>query len=144
MQQKLGSAPNWGDPNPNIAMMDDRKRKRMQSNRESAKRSRMKKQQHLDGLLSKVAQVQKENREIMERIDKTTEMYIKIASDNSVLRAQIVELSDRLHSLNSVLHIAEEVSGLAVDIPEIPDALLEPWQLPWPVPIMASANMFQC
>lgn len=133
MQQQFGSVP-----------IDDRKRKRMQSNRESAKRSRMRKQQHMDGLLSKITQMQKENREIMEMIDKTTELYIKIASDNNVLRAQMMELTDRLHSLNSVLQIVEEVSGLAVDIPQIPDALLEPWQLPCPVPMMTSANMFQC
>lgn len=82
MQQQLGSAPNWGEPK--IAVIDDRKRKRMQSNRESAKRSRIRKQQHLDDLLSKAAQLQKENGQIAERIDKTTELYIKIASDNNV------------------------------------------------------------
>ncbi|KAJ9696659.1 hypothetical protein PVL29_008729 [Vitis rotundifolia] len=142
MQQQLGSAPNWGDPK--IAVIDDRKRKRMQSNRESARRSRVRKQQHLDDMLSKAAQLQKENRQIAERIDETTELYIKFASDNNVLNAQIVELTDRLQSLNSVLQIAEEVNGLAVGIPEIPDDLLEPWQLPCPVPIMYPANMFQC
>ncbi|KAI9085055.1 hypothetical protein K1719_033047 [Acacia pycnantha] len=37
----------------------------------------------------------------------------------------------RLRFLNSMLEIAEEVIGLSVEIPEIPDPLLKPWQLPY-------------
>ncbi|KAL5717563.1 hypothetical protein ACHQM5_010546 [Ranunculus cassubicifolius] len=40
--------------------------------------------------------------------------------------------SDRLQSLNSVLHLIEEVSGFNMDIPEISDPLLKPWHLPCP------------
>nr|ABI34672.1 bZIP transcription factor bZIP53 [Glycine max] len=62
---------------------------------------------------------------------------------NSILRAQTMELADRLRFLNSILEIAEEVEGLSVEIPEIPDPLLKPWQIPHPIqPIMATANMF--
>lgn len=65
-------------------------------------------------------------------------------SENNVLRAQVAELTDRLKSLNSVLQIASEVSGLTFDIPVIPDSLLEPWQLPCPIqPIPASTDVFR-
>ncbi|KAF9618184.1 hypothetical protein IFM89_000653 [Coptis chinensis] len=125
-------------------MVDERKKRRMLSNRESARRSRMRKQQHLDELLNQVSQLQKENNEIVQHVNATTELYVQAESENNILRAQMMELSDRLQSLNSVLYIVEEVSGYSMDIPEIPDPLLKPWQLPCPSqPIMASANMFQ-
>ncbi|XP_051141808.1 bZIP transcription factor 53-like [Andrographis paniculata] len=122
---------------------DERKRKRKQSNRESARRSRLRKQQRLDELISQESQIQEENKKLRHMIDDASENYIKFASDNNVLRAQVLELTERLRSLNSVLSIASEVSGLAVDIPDIPETLLEPWQLPCPAqPITAPA--FQC
>ncbi|KAK4482140.1 hypothetical protein RD792_009281 [Penstemon davidsonii] len=123
---------------------DEKKRKRKLSNRESARRSRMRKQQHLDELMTQEKQMQEENKKLRDTIDGATQLYLNFASENNVLRAQLAELTDRLRSLNSVLHIASEVSGLAFDIPDIPDTLLEPWQLPCPIqPIPASADMFQ-
>ncbi|PIA40739.1 hypothetical protein AQUCO_02400067v1 [Aquilegia coerulea] len=125
-------------------MVDDKKKRRMVSNRESARRSRMRKQNHLDELLTQVAKLQNENNEIVHHIDSTTEHYLQVDAENNVLRAQMMELTDRLQSLNSVLYIMEEVSGFPFDIPEIPDPLMKPWQLTChSQPIMASANMFQ-
>ncbi|KAK9136700.1 hypothetical protein Sjap_007294 [Stephania japonica] len=124
-----------------VAVVDDRKKRRMISNRESARRSRMRKQQHLDDLINQVSQIQRENSEIVKRVSATTEMFMKVDSENSVLRAQVGELSERLQSLNSVLHSIEEVSGFAMDIPQMPDPLLKPWHLPYPSqPIMASSH----
>ncbi|KAJ0797214.1 putative transcription factor bZIP family [Helianthus annuus] len=124
------------------ANLDERKRKRMISNRESARRSRAKKQQRLDELLGEINKLQSDNNAIMKKIDGATQMFVGAESQNNVMRAQLTELTDRLHSLNSVLHIAQEVSGLAMDIPEIPDTLLEPWKLPCSVqPITTSFNM---
>ncbi|XP_074317837.1 bZIP transcription factor 53-like [Silene latifolia] len=113
--------------------MDDRKRKRMTSNRESARRSRMRKQQHMEELIEQTNNLKVENDMLLKRIDAVSQVYAGFESENNVLRAQIMELTDRLCSLNSVLQIVEEVSGLSMEIPEIPDALLEPWQLPFPV-----------
>ncbi|KAM0947594.1 putative transcription factor bZIP family [Dioscorea sansibarensis] len=126
--------------------IDERKRKRMLSNRESARRSRMKKQQHLDDLISQATQLKNENSQILMQINLLTQQFSKVDMDNTVLRTQVMELTDRLQSLNSVLRFVEEFSGMAMDIPEIPDPLLKPWQLPCPaMPITAaSASMFQC
>lgn len=105
----------------------------------------MKKQQHVDEMISQVSQLKNQNKLIMQKINEATDMFVGVTSDNNILRAQLSELTDRLYSLNSVLHIAEEVSGLAMDIPELPDTLMEPWQLPFPIqPITTSANMFHC
>lgn len=125
-------------------MMDQRKRKRMLSNRESARRSRMKKQKHLDDLITQASQLKTENSQIMTRVNVATQHFMKMESENMILRTQLTELTERLQSLNSVLQIIGEINGLAMDIPEIPDPLLKPWQLPCPSqPIMASADMFQ-
>lgn len=142
MQRQVSSG---SDGDPHLVIIDERKRKRMISNRESAKRSRMRKQQRMEELISQVSQLQNENSQISQSINGTTQLYFSFASENNILKAQVRELTDRLRSLNEVLYIAEEVSGLAMDIPEIPNPMLEPWQLPCPVvPITASQNMFQC
>lgn len=87
-------------------LMDQRKRKRMQSNRESARRSRMRKQKHLDELAAKSAQIQKENSQILTSINITTQNYMNIDAENSVIRARIMELSQRLQSLNEIITTA--------------------------------------
>ncbi|XP_074314874.1 bZIP transcription factor 53 [Silene latifolia] len=130
-QQQTGSSGSESDPR--YANMDERKRKRMISNRESARRSRLRKQQHLDELIGQANNIKIENADVSRRIDATSKIYAGVESENNVLRAQIMELTDRLRSLNSVLEIVEEVSGLTMDIPDIPETLLEPWQLPCPV-----------
>ncbi|KAL8108707.1 hypothetical protein AgCh_024974 [Apium graveolens] len=84
-------------------LMDQRKRKRMMSNRESARRSRMRKQKHLDDLMAQVNQLKTENEQIMTSISVTTQHYLNIESENSILAAQMTELSNRLHSLNEII-----------------------------------------
>ena len=76
----------------------------MQSNRESARRSRLRKQQHLDELMGQVAQLRKENTQILTSISITTQHFMNVEAENSVLRAQMAELSQRLQSLNDILN----------------------------------------
>ncbi|CAK9312681.1 unnamed protein product [Citrullus colocynthis] len=83
-------------------LMDQRKRKRMQSNRESARRSRMRKQQHLDELMAQVTQLRKDNAQILSNINITSQLYMNIEAGNSVLRAQMAELTQRLQSLEEI------------------------------------------
>ncbi|XP_073306666.1 bZIP transcription factor 44-like [Primulina huaijiensis] len=97
-----------------VQVVDQKKRKRMESNRESARRSRMRKQKHLDDLLAQVSQIKKENNEILNNINITTQHYLNVESENSILRAQMLELSQRLHSLNEILgHINSYTAGAA-------------------------------
>ncbi|KAI3513248.1 hypothetical protein L1887_20576 [Cichorium endivia] len=85
-------------------MMDQRKRKRMESNRESARRSRMRKQKHIDDLMAQANKLKNDNAQILTTIDVTTQRYAQIEAENSVLRAQVSELSQRLDSLNEIMN----------------------------------------
>ncbi|OIT06979.1 PREDICTED: bZIP transcription factor 53-like [Nicotiana attenuata] len=138
-QQAVSSA---SDADQQYAKFDERKRKRMESNRESARRSRMRKQQRLGELMSETTQLHKQNSICRERIDSVERNYRAMDAENNVLRAQIAELTERLNSLNSLTQFWADATGFPVDLSEIPDTLLEPWQLPCPIqPIDASSDM---
>ncbi|WRX30456.1 Basic-leucine zipper domain - like 10 [Theobroma cacao] len=132
-------------------LMDQRKRKRMESNRESARRSRMRKQKHLDDLVSQVTQLRKDNNQILTSINFTTQHYLNIEAENSVLRAQMMELSQRLESLSEILDylnstttnggLYETHQGFETSSA---DSFTNPFNLPYlNQPIMASADIFQ-
>lgn len=139
-------------------LMNERKRKRMQSNRESARRSRMRKQNHLDELMGQVTQLTKENNQIITSTNITTQHYLNIEAENSILRAQMSELIQRLNSLDEILNNNNNYIintnnnfDLFDDSDHFygthhPDQTLinNPWNLMYlnQQPIMASADMF--
>ncbi|XP_022934391.1 bZIP transcription factor 53-like [Cucurbita moschata] len=142
----MASIPRKSSPGSNgglqPAIPDERKRKRMQSNRESARRSRMKKQKQVEDLTGELSRLQIANNQLLQSIGAKEQAFVQVDNMNNVLRAQAMELTDRLRSLNSVLQIVEDVSGLAMDIPEIPDPLLKPWEFSRPA--LPVADMFLC
>lgn len=113
----------------------------MESNRESARRSRMKKQKQLEDLTDEVSRLEGENARLAPSIKVKEEAYVEMEAANDILRAQTMELADRLRFLNSILEIADEVGGggESFEIPQIPDPLFMPWQIPHPM--MASPDM---
>ncbi|KAJ9674795.1 hypothetical protein PVL29_023992 [Vitis rotundifolia] len=126
-------------------VMDQRKRKRMQSNRESARRSRMRKQKHLDDLVAQVAQLRKENNEILSSINITNQRYLTVEADNSILRAQAMELSQRYQSLNEILNYMNTGNGVfeTEDFHVTVDPFMNPMNnLYLNQPIIASPYMF--
>ncbi|KAH0462350.1 hypothetical protein IEQ34_009925 [Dendrobium chrysotoxum] len=125
--------------------IDERKRKRMLSNRESARRSRMKKQQHLDDMMNQISQFKEENDGILNQVNLISMKYSRLDAENSAMRSRVMELTERLKFLNTTLKQVEEKSGMAMDIPEIPDTILKPWPFTCSVqPFLRSAYMFQC
>ncbi|KVI06536.1 Basic-leucine zipper domain-containing protein [Cynara cardunculus var. scolymus] len=126
-----------------------RKRKRMQSNRESARRSRVRKQKHLDDLTDQINQMKKDNTQILTTIDVTTQQFVQVEAENSVIRAQMGELSQRLDYLNEIINLIN-CSSSTTTAPglfefEQPDFMNNPWNLMYlnQQPIMASAEMLQ-
>lgn len=124
-------------------VMDQRKRKRMISNRESARRSRMRKQKHLDDLTAQVAQLRKEKDQIIIGLNFTTQEFDRVEAENSVLRARVVELSHRLESLNEIISF---LNASSVDLGiEAAESFMNPWNLLYlNQPITASAVMYHC
>ncbi|KAI4366352.1 hypothetical protein MLD38_022239 [Melastoma candidum] len=96
--------------NSSGGLVDQRKRRRMESNRESARRSRMRKQKHLDDLTTQILHLNKENGQILSRIDSATRNLLAVEADNSVLKAQLVELGQRLQSLDEILDFICSIS----------------------------------
>lgn len=123
----------------------------MESNRESARRSRLRKQKHLDDLMSQVTQLRNENNKILTAIKITTQHYMNLETENSVLRAQITELGHRLESLNEIINFINANSATfdtetdqGRGIPIASDSLMNPMNLIFlNQPIMASADMSQ-
>ncbi|XP_021273758.1 bZIP transcription factor 11-like [Herrania umbratica] len=93
-------------------ILDERKRKRKLSNRESARRSRMRKQKHMDDLTGQVSQLTKDNNQIITSMNITTQLYLNVEAENSVLRAQMTELSTRLQSLNEIIDFINLSNGV--------------------------------
>lgn len=79
---------------------DESRLKRMASNRESAKRSRIRKQKHLTELTTQISQLKSKNNLIRTNMSVTNDMHVTLEAENSVLKAQLAELSQRLESLN--------------------------------------------
>ncbi|KAG6509656.1 bZIP transcription factor 44-like [Zingiber officinale] len=95
------------------ALIDQKKRKRKISNRESAKRSRMRKQKHLDDLTAQVNQLRKDNSQISTYLSLTTQQYFAMETENSVLRTQMMELNNRLQSLYEILFCLNDTNTIS-------------------------------
>ncbi|WMV18096.1 hypothetical protein MTR67_011481 [Solanum verrucosum] len=110
--------------------MDQRKRKRMISNRESARRSRMRKQKLYDDLTSRVNQFKEQNNQIATNINMMTHLFLNVEAENSILRAQLAELNQRLQSLNEIISCTNSSpSNIAINYHHELDDFLNPWNL---------------
>ncbi|CAH8345103.1 unnamed protein product [Eruca vesicaria subsp. sativa] len=84
-------------------MTDERKRKRMESNRESARRSRMRKQNHIDNLRNRVNQLDLENRELGNRLRLVVYHLQHLNTDNNRLVTEQEMLRLRLSEMRRIL-----------------------------------------
>ncbi|CAL9048898.1 ocs element-binding factor 1-like [Musa acuminata AAA Group] len=120
-----------------LLAVNERTQKRKLSNRESARRSRTRKQQHLLELMSDETRLKLENGQILERVERLAQGHQWLESENAVLRAEVAELAESLRSLESVLCYSEEFDGVATLAVEPSDHLLRRWQ---PACVTASAS----
>ncbi|KAH6831871.1 hypothetical protein C2S53_008364 [Perilla frutescens var. hirtella] len=116
---------------------DEKKRKRMISNRESARRSRMKREQHIKDLNDQTTYFRSRKGELVQRINEIGRRYVAVESENRMLRMHGEELKKRLKLMEEMLvsyrssssNNAEEVNDdcFVMDILQDPD--LKPWLL---------------
>lgn len=109
----------------------------MISNRESARRSRMKREQHIKDLNDQITYFRSRSSEIGQKIKEIGRRYVAVESENGDLRMHGEELKKRLRlmeemlvSYNSCSSNAEEVNDdcFVMDILQDPD--LKPWLQP--------------
>ncbi|XWS25487.1 hypothetical protein CRYUN_Cryun27aG0072100 [Craigia yunnanensis] len=78
---------------------DERKQRRMISNRESARRSRWRKKKHLENLTDQVNRLNIENQQLKNRLSLIINQYHVVWRDNEQLRSESIALSARLLDL---------------------------------------------
>lgn len=71
----------------------------------------MRKQRHLDDLTAQVAELRKENNRMITSVSVTTQQFLSVEGENSILRAQVAELSHRLQSLNEIVSFVNLSGG---------------------------------
>ncbi|CAK8572718.1 unnamed protein product [Lathyrus sativus] len=123
--RRVSSGSDGGD-----LLLDEKKRKRMLSNRESARRSRMRKQKQIEDLTEEAGRLKSENEGLKQKIKATEDAYTEMEAANNVVRAQTMELKDRLRFLNSVVKNAQDANGCSNDMSLFSDPLLKPWFMP--------------
>ncbi|XP_049345850.1 bZIP transcription factor 11-like [Solanum verrucosum] len=96
------SKPESPNDSPNLAI-NERKRKRMISNRESARRSRIRKQTHLENLRNQSNRLKLENRDLTNRVQLVIGHYQLVERNNEMLRVESVLLRQRLEGIRDIL-----------------------------------------
>ncbi|KAL9332324.1 hypothetical protein ACSQ67_001934 [Phaseolus vulgaris] len=79
----------------------------MVSNRESARRSRMRKQEQLLKFTNEVNDLLSVKKKIAKCIKEKEEAFARTEAVNNVLKAQVKELIERLSFLNSIIQVAD-------------------------------------
>lgn len=87
--------------------VDERKRRRMISNRESARRSRMRKQKHLENLRNQVNRHKTGNRELMNRLRYISQHGQILRQENERLRLESIVLRRKLWDIHQVLLVRQ-------------------------------------
>ncbi|CAJ1976233.1 unnamed protein product [Sphenostylis stenocarpa] len=105
---------------------DAKRVRRMLSNRESARRSRRRKQAHLTDLETQVSQLRGENSTLLKRLTDVSQKYSESAVDNRVLKADVetlrakVKMAEesvkRITGLNPMVHAMSDISSLGMPL----------------------------
>jgi len=93
------------------------KKKKMLANRESARRSRMRKQEQVLNFTNEVNDLLSVNKKLTECIKEKEEAFAQTEAANNVLRAQVRELMDGLSFLSSIIQVAADANELSLQIP---------------------------
>ncbi|KAD4888034.1 hypothetical protein E3N88_20107 [Mikania micrantha] len=83
------------------SLINERKQRRMISNRESARRSRMRKQRHLDELWSQVVWLRHENHQLMEKLNSFSETHDCVVRENTQLKDEVSGLRQMVSDMQN-------------------------------------------
>ncbi|PIN12868.1 hypothetical protein CDL12_14521 [Handroanthus impetiginosus] len=110
-------------------IIDEKKRKRMISNRESARRSRLKREKHIKDINDQMTYFTTRNNQMVQKIDEIAQSYTSIQSENKILRMQVEELKKRQELLQELLVSYQNSSYVcdAVGMGNYQDYLVKPW-----------------
>ncbi|OIW12325.1 hypothetical protein TanjilG_32441 [Lupinus angustifolius] len=92
-----------------------RKHRRMISNRESARRSRMRKKKHIDELWSQVMWLRNMNHKLLEKVNHVLECYDHAVQENAKLKEQTSELHQIIRDMQ--MHSPCHSFGPLEDVP---------------------------
>ncbi|KAK9054149.1 hypothetical protein SSX86_025226 [Deinandra increscens subsp. villosa] len=81
------------------------KNKRVISNRESARRSRIRKQTHLEDVKSKITRYKMVNHELMNRLRSVNRNGQIFGQENQRLEVELVMLQEKLYNLHNLLEL---------------------------------------
>ncbi|KAL8481287.1 hypothetical protein ACS0TY_027708 [Phlomoides rotata] len=132
--RKINVSSSSEDDEMKYAMItDEKKRKRMISNRESARRSRMKKEQHIKDLNDQITYFTTKKVEMVKKMEEIGQRFVAFDSENRALRMHGEELKKRLEMLEKMMHgnvseVEEEDDRFVMDI--LQDPSLKPWLQP--------------
>ncbi|CAA0820316.1 basic leucine-zipper 42 [Striga hermonthica] len=82
-----------------LSIINERRQRRMISNRESARRSRMRKQKHLDELWSQVVWLRNENHLLMDKLNHMSENHDREVKENARLKEENHELREMIANM---------------------------------------------
>jgi len=82
-----------------LSLINERKHRRMISNRESARRSRMRKQKHLDELWSQVMWLRNENHQLIDKLNHVSESHDQVLQENAQLKEEASELRQMIRDM---------------------------------------------
>ncbi|KAJ6675957.1 BZIP TRANSCRIPTION FACTOR 44 [Salix viminalis] len=99
----LAKIPVRGVRNQAVYPTDERKRKRKESNRESARRSRWRRKKHLEGLTQQLNRLKIENRELQKRLGSIINQSHALWRENDHLMSESMALKARLSGLRHLL-----------------------------------------
>lgn len=122
-----------------VVTEEERRRNRMTSNRLSARKSRMKRQQHVDELTATADRLARENEAMRASVDGAVRGRRLLEQENRVLVAHARELCAALMLRNSQLRTLGEFTGVPLDVPAVPGHLVQLYggdvvQMPMPSP----------
>ncbi|CAH8361678.1 unnamed protein product [Eruca vesicaria subsp. sativa] len=92
------------EPHMDKNIINKRKQRRMVSNRESARRSRMRKQRHLDELWSQVMWFRVENHQLLDKLNNLSESHEKALQENVQLKEETSELKQVISDMKIQSH----------------------------------------